>query len=661
MTMEIFRLVSTLFDATQVTVTTLREQDTMEVTVVGSIDSIAEGLPIPRRPESGTGIEMPLPMMTALVNSQKVSAFYGKFLIKGYSTALIPTQRCDEFVYWHMISNENGDHLEFNDHRVKQIFRHYPTGLTLGDLEFARHILGWCSNTTNKTAGAPDANYSIRWSGLGPPKPGLALEKVSIVAGMFVTGGASIVIGKKDKAVQLRSRDDYTMRLKWVSKKFVILYDVKDRRAWLVDGISAILHLVRASLKFDLEDPFKYLFLYDPSVFKEPSGVEPGKDAAIRALTNPENLKIPLYAKPDSATEEITTNEAGAQTRILSRTKSNYCLKDRIDSICDVLEQIMAYQTDIADQDGVGFRLKSTPRRHLEGFDFMDIATDEDPIWPRVIDLKSSGRGWVDFTRALHAITLFGSGFGELIQPLGSQRLTHTCISCVEVPKGQDYLATCVRDIQEILHKRGSTSTIPWRLIDNIYWHTPDKSFEPCSAAEKACTKYDRVQVLLPATFPKLWGRNFKSPPNLKVAPAGALLFGHSTRFPLRWSDRGDPEEGQPDQELEELESSFHDSGIGTSLGSSGLGVSDESSSRSPASPIQSAIRSVEGLSEEEQPIKRRRLQKELKGFGGTSEGLLSTQSETISPNRAGERRRNTFLNPIPLWRRKNSSQGALQ
>ncbi|KAI1738019.1 hypothetical protein F4680DRAFT_426828 [Xylaria scruposa] len=618
--------------------------------------TLVNGYQIPRRAEPETGIEMPLPTMAALANSQKVNVFLGKFLIKGYSTALIPTRRCDEFIYWHVVSNENGDHLGLNDHRIKRLFRHYPSGLTLGDLEFGRHIVGWCTNARNNT-GTPNANYSITWSRLGPPTAGLALEKISIVGGMFITGGASVLVGKKDKAIQLRSRDDYTMRLKWISKKYVVLYDVGDRRAWLVDGLSAILHLLRASLNYDLQDPFKSLYLYDPSVLKEAVGVEAGKHSAIQVLTNPENLKIPLYAKPESAKEEVTTNSTGAQTRILSRTKSNYCLKDRIDSLCDVLEQIMACQTDIADQDGVGFKLRFTPRRHLEGFDFMDIAADEDPIRPRMIDLRSSGRGWVDFTRALHAITLFGRGFGELIQPFTSKVSTQNlCNSCVGVAKGQDHLAVSVCDLQDILQKRGSTSTTPWRLIDNIYWHSPDKSFEPCSSTAQASTKHDRVQVLLPATFPKLWGRNLKSPQNLKLTPMGAVIFGHNTRFPLRWGDRGDPDEGQPDQELEELESYVHDSGIGTSLASPGPGMSDGSSSQSFRSPFQNTITPAEGrVSEEEQPVKKRRLWKEISSIGSSS-GLCSTQGEISLPNEAPERQTSIFLNPIPAWRKRKSS-----
>ncbi|KAI1747296.1 hypothetical protein F4782DRAFT_552427 [Xylaria castorea] len=134
------------------------------------------------------------------------------------------------------------------------------------------------------------------------------------------------------------------------------------------------------------------------------------------------------------------------------------------------------------------------------------------------------------------------------------------------VSKGQDHLAVYVYKIQDILQN-------------------PDKNFKPCSSTARSGIKRNRVQVLLLATFPKLWGLNLKSSPDPKLAPMGAVIFGRNTRFPLHLGDREDPGEGQPDQELEEPESSVHDSGIGTRLAFPGPGMSDGSSSRSFRSP----------------------------------------------------------------------------
>ncbi|KAI0813423.1 hypothetical protein GGR55DRAFT_687682 [Xylaria sp. FL0064] len=524
---------------------------------------VVSGYPIPRRAVKGSGAEIPLGVMAQLINAKRVSNFDGSVLIKAFSAILVPTQRSHDIIFWHLIFDQLGGYVSYTDPRVKDLLKKNPKGLTRGSLETSRHILGWTSHVLNHAG------------------PGFAFEKISIVGGMFLTAGVSTIIGKKDKAVHFKYRDDYTMQLKWVSKKFVVLYDVQDRRAWLLDGASALLHLVRASLRHDLNDPFKSVFLFQESALGEPIDPYSGKDTAISMLTSPRNIQIPLYAKPDLNRVEVTTHHGGREARVLSSTKTNYCLKDKIEDICNTLEQILAHQADTCTQDGVGFKVKASDRRHIEGFDFMDVATDEDPCWPKQVTLRSSGRGWVDFVRSIHAITLFGTSFGDLFSP--SKVRARDCISChanMDLPKGQDLLAVCVAELSDILQKRGSKATTPWRLVDDIYWLTPDKTFEPCQSGQKC----DRVQVLLPATFPKLWGRNFKSPGDLSQAPRGALIFGHSRRFPLRWGDRGDPEQGDADHdhELEVLQVSMQDSGVGTSLeSSSGNGVNSPPSAGS--------------------------------------------------------------------------------
>lgn len=392
------------------------------------------------------------------------------------------------------------------------------------------------------------------------------------------------------------------MRLKWISKKFAVLYDHRDRRAWLLNGASALLHLVRASLRHDKNDPFKDLFLFDESSVEEPSDPFVGKYAAIRFLTNKVNTSLPIYAKPTESKEEQTTTDAGARTKIFSSTRRNYSLKDRIEDIYEILEQIVSHQADIFSQDGVGFRIKYTLRRQLEGFDFMDVATDEDPLWPRVTTINARGRGWMDFTRALHAITLFGTGFGELLRPTQALDNCFVCLTNVGVPKGEDYLAVCTSDLQELIEKRGSRNTSPWRLVDEIYWHTPDKAFEQCQCKKSSSRKHDRIQVILPASIPGFWGRGFKSPRNLPAE--GAVLFGHSWRFPLRWKDHGPPEEGESQEDLEEVEASFHDSGLGSSIGSSARTAGGSSQSVSDTELDRQQVR-THSIEELQRPLKR--------------------------------------------------------
>ncbi|KUI55959.1 hypothetical protein VP1G_10781 [Cytospora mali] len=547
--------------------------------ILGNVVSV-KGYPTKRRPEHHTGIELPLPMMVPLANARRLSRFKGMLCIKGYCSIVVPTRRQGGFIYWHLITNSDGEHISYTDGRVVTLAETYPQDLSIEDLRTSRHILGWTPQVENLT-GSSDARYGIRWSGLSRPRPGCAFEKVSITGGSFVTAGVSAILGKKDKSVQMQSRDDYIMRLKWISKKFVVLYDVHERRAWLVDGASALLHLVRASLKHDASDFFKDLLLSNSSSLQESPEPFTGKPAAIRILTNKANLSLPLYAKPAESKIEETTTDIGTQNKILSTT-THYTFKDRVEDIYERLEQIIAHQADVSSEDGIGFRISLTLRRQLEGFDFMDVATDEDPIWPRVTTVRARGRGWIDLTRALHSITLFGTGFGELFRPTQRSGNCSNCLANSEVPKGEDYLAVCTRELREILEKRGSKETNPWKLIDDIYWHTPDMSFEPCRCKKFSVRKHDRIQVLLPSSLPKFWGRGFKSPVHL--APQGAVLFGHSWRFPLRWKDGGLPEEGEPDDELEDMEACFQDSGLGTSPESSSA-TADEPSQSDQAQP----------------------------------------------------------------------------
>jgi hypothetical protein len=82
----------------------------------------------------------------------------------------------------------------------------------------------------------------------------------------------------------------------------------------------------------------------------------------------------------------------------------------------------------------------------------MDVATDKEQFQPRMAILESTGKGWVDFIRAIDAITLFGDTFGALLKPVNTKGLCHLW---ADVPIGNDCLSVCVSDIKEISRKKG--------------------------------------------------------------------------------------------------------------------------------------------------------------------------------------------------------------
>jgi hypothetical protein len=129
-------------------------------------------------------------------------------------------------------------------------------------------------------------------------------------------------------------------------------------------------------------------------------------------------------------------------------------------------------------------------------------------------------------------------------------------------------------------------------LVDDIYWHNPDKAFDKCDCGitGRHC---DRVQVLLPTNFPRLRTRGFRSPGLLP--DNRAVIFGHSTALPLKWEDKAGsvPGEGLPDPESP-APTPNHGS-LGASLVSSVQG--DSSSNAASVQPATSETTSDSKLS----------------------------------------------------------------
>ena len=317
-----------------------------------------------------------------------------------------------------------------------------------------------------------------------------------------MSAGLFFSLGKKDKPIHIKARDDYIMHLRWISKKYVVLYDIDDLKVWLVDGVSMLLHLVHASLKHEQGGDFSDSFLFRPDQVKKANMTRVGKSAAIFVLTQAMNHNLPLHKNTDDEFEETPAEQGGAQNKITTITKlksTHNRLRNRVEEIYHLLEYIIAYQSQVSSEDGIAFRVRASLQEQLEGFDFMDVATEEHPFWPRITTLYSTGKGWTDFVRELQAITLFGNGFGELFKPTGASA---PCARWKEVPKNLNHLAASVSDLKDILDKWSNTTATLSQLVDKIYWHRPDKLLEPCQRGKGLAGKpCDRVQVLLPSKF----------------------------------------------------------------------------------------------------------------------------------------------------------------
>jgi hypothetical protein len=97
-------------------------------------------------------------------------------------------------------------------------------------------------------------NHDIRPAGLPRSPASLKIDKLYIEGGASVIGGFMMDINKKEQPFWLQREKDYPDLLNWVKLRPIVFYDVEERRAWLIDGASALLHLVRISLHQDTND-----------------------------------------------------------------------------------------------------------------------------------------------------------------------------------------------------------------------------------------------------------------------------------------------------------------------------------------------------------------------------------------------------------------------
>ncbi|OQV09703.1 hypothetical protein CLAIMM_13795 [Cladophialophora immunda] len=523
--------------------------------------NLVEGFPIRPRKITQKGLEVPLDMMAFLAETCRATIFDARMVLKGWSTSLTPTAQVDDSILWHYTQEQNGNHLS--------------------------HFLGWC-DASEVLAGTSSAKYDeIDYSGAAFCASGVAFEKMSIVGGQFLSGGASFVRGNRNTPLIVSSPRHYMEQIEWLSGKNFVLYDVGDRRAWLIDGALAVLHIMCTRLRLR---PYRSGTECMLEKLRYAKCAE-GHDAGYNALTDPTNMQLEVFRNEQPWEEKV---ESTTSSPIIERrTKITITrFADLVTQVWFVIEEMFAHQARLQTTPSVNLRF--TSRERLEGYDFMDVARGESPLRPRFVILKSSGKGWVDLARSIGAIALLGYSFGDLIIP--AEQAKALCHNWRRLPHGHDYLAASVSLIKQIRRRHSSRQPGPFQIAQDVYWHQHDKLFGACNCkARRWKDTCDRVQTLLPASV------GVKRPPedilDLRYQ-GGAVIFGRGKRCPYRWpKDPGKaPEERQlgEDSDVADEEPAAalmeEDSGLGSSISATASqSITSASASLSTSPPVQFA------------------------------------------------------------------------
>lgn len=349
---------------------------------------------------------------------------------------------------------------------------------------------------------------------------------------MYVEGGAHAIagvsasVGKRDQPARL-STGDYYARIVKMSSHPTMFYDVEDRRGWLIDGASALLHLVRASIHQDSQNPvYRSNWLFNGALEDNVST----RRIAIETLTDLKNLNQALFlvARP---------TDNGQMEKI------PYYFNQRVREILDNFEVLADYDTDASFKDGYWIRQPSNGiRKNVLGFDFWDLAKAERRTPHRAHDLRSTGHGWADYIRSIRATTLFGGRFGELLKAASPSDL---CRDWRAVPVGVECLAVSVSTLKAIQKSRNAHVLAPGEITNEITWSSRLELFSPCSCISTSTavptasaptvqdhSQHNPTQLLLPKA--KGW-KVLLDVPKIHYSitlndleDSGAVLFGHT-------------------------------------------------------------------------------------------------------------------------------------
>jgi len=180
--------------------------------------------------------------------------------------------------------------------------------------------------------------------------------------------------------------------------------DAEESRGWLVDGCSALLHLLRTSLELFKSDKFSSELLFDETKFQE-SQKQLQPDAALEVLLNQANRVLPLYPKEEKTEVEKRPLPDGRTVETPKTVVTTTTLQDRIEELYETLEKLIDHKA-ITEAAYKGMNAKPRIYDRLEGWDFAEIAQDRDPFYLKVAKMPFNTPKWLDFTRAIPAVTL---------------------------------------------------------------------------------------------------------------------------------------------------------------------------------------------------------------------------------------------------------------
>ncbi|KAK0347678.1 hypothetical protein LTR02_001235 [Friedmanniomyces endolithicus] len=428
---------------------------------------VVEGYPVLRRPNGEKGLEIDLGLMAELAKASRVVTFDDLLILNGLCSMLVAVAEAAGSVIWHYILGSVGRPVSLNEARehCKQ-----AALVNASSLPRSRHFVGLTTFSIVLT-GTKHASYDVGFTGPNFMSTGYAVKDLTLGFSKIFAMSAKLVPGHKDTRFTHSKAECYELQIGYVKSTRVLFYDVREDRAWLVNGLDALLHLSRAYLSSPYAEPAENdLHTHLVEQFQHRDFVKGRWQTAHEILCNPKNLKIRIghTYEPDNEASGAGSDE-GPQT-----TLPGMYFKDVVSNFCEIMREIKAHNEDARRRDAEQITAKRPfASKQILGFGFADIMSMQQTMQPRFAKLKPSGRSWMKVASQAGAINILGSGFGQLLS------LSNNCKKCTEIPPGHSFLTTSTELLRRIADERGVVSDDYLQLAKGVFLHRPNRPNRP--------------------------------------------------------------------------------------------------------------------------------------------------------------------------------------
>ncbi|KAK2798303.1 hypothetical protein FQN50_008859 [Emmonsiellopsis sp. PD_5] len=451
-------------------------------------------------------LELDFHVMVQLAAAEYTVRTGAGLVLLGYSTALVPIECPDNdnsVINWHFEHSADGSQLMVDDLPATKEPWFRVTDIEI--LKSRKAALGWSSRAL-VLLGSEEMPPTVTWStrGIKPVRwqwAGVNLQLVAQSAAPIQVGGqAGAQFKRVPNTLRFSPSDNYLGFLRTSSKESLVLYDVSEKRAWLVPKLSVIHLMARVYCK-------------------------------AFGLNLPEMLAT-TESETDWGQDSFTILGSNGNFPIEEKGLITMTLRELVLGLCINLSRIHAY---------------SPTRSEIYGYEFMDVVHSTPSAELGKTKLKKEGLPWTPLLQ--HIPCLFTSNLGDAIVTIRSS--TATDAPCNSLAKGHDYMAASMQCIDEIAKRQGyDTATSCDRMLSASHLLTLSPSaFDSCKHgggdhSEGDCWNdcpflHETCRITVP-WLKSPQGSNVSSRSTLPFPYKGAIVLGRR-RQPLQRSHITNP------------------------------------------------------------------------------------------------------------------------